>query len=112
MRRPLFAVLLLAAMVGGCIWSDHALDRAVATVSRAVEQDDIAVAEQAWERAQDLLGALLLHDEIDEADRLLSRLRQADALRDENEYALTRSELLGQLAHLPDLDEASLRNLL
>lgn len=112
MRRMLVAIALLAVLVAGCIWSDQALDRAVAEIANAVETGDLETAYQKWTDAETLFGSLLLHDELDEADRLFERIRQAKAIGKEDELALCRAELLAQLRHLPDLDEPSVKNVL
>lgn len=112
MRRMLVAIALLAALIAGCIWSDRALDRTVGEIAAAVEADDLERAYQKWTDAETLLGALLLHDEMAEADRLFVRIRQAKLIGKEDELALCRAELLAQLRHLPDLDEPSMKNVL
>ena len=63
------------------------------------------------EEAQPLLGALLPHEEIDETGLLFERLAAAhDGTDDEN--LLDRAELLARLHHLPEMEKASLRNIL
>lgn len=112
MQRMFIAVALLAVLVAGCVWSDRALDRTVEEIAAAVETDDLETAYQKWTDAETLFGSLLLHDELDEADRLFERIRQAKTLGKDDELALCRAELLAQLRHLPDLDEPSVKNIL
>lgn len=110
MRRPLIALLLLAALLAGCVWSDRSLERAVRDIEQAVRQDDLAGAQQLWSEAQPLLGALLMHEELDQTDRLFARAMQAREIGEDSDFSIERAELLSQLSHLPELDEASIKN--
>ena len=58
-----------------------------------------------------LLGALLLHSEIDQADRLFDRVLAAQQNGLTDEFSLDRAELLAQLRHLPEVQRPTLKNL-
>ena len=53
----------------------------------------------------------LLHDEIDQAERLFQRVLTAEYIESTTDYRIDCSELLTQLHHLPDLQRPSLKNL-
>ncbi|MDY3618669.1 DUF4363 family protein [Agathobaculum sp.] len=110
MRRPLIALILLAVLLAGCVWSDRSLERVVGQIEQAVQQDDLDSAQKQWSEAQSLFGALLMHEELDQTDRLFARAIKARDVGEDRELAIERAELLSQLAHLPELDEASIKN--
>ena len=68
-------------------------------------------ARETWDAAQTLLGALLLHSEIDQADRLFDRVLAAQQNGLTDEFSLDRAELLAQLRHLPEVQRPTLKNL-
>ena len=102
MRRLTAALVLLALLLTGCVWSRRSVEKVCTEADRA---------RAIWEEAQPLLGALLPHEEIDETGLLFERLAAAhDGTGDEN--LLDRAELLARLHHLPEMEKASLRNIL
>lgn len=112
MRRVWMALALLALLVFGSWWSLRAVERTTADIAALIEAGELDAAHRRWDEAQTLLGSLLLHDELDTADRLFDRVLAAQDAGDAGNLALDRTELLSQLRHLPDLERPSLINLL
>ena len=108
MRRLTAALVLLALLLTGCVWSRRSVEKVCTEAAEALHAGELDRARAIWEEAQPLLGALLPHDEI---DLLFERLAAAhDGTGDEN--LLDRAELLARLHHLPEMEKASLRNIL
>ena len=101
MKRLLTAAVLCAVLILGSVWSVKAVDNTAQAVALDVENDP----------AQTLLGALLLHSEIDQADRLFDRVLAAQQNGLTDEFSLDRAELLAQLRHLPEVQRPTLKNL-
>ena len=59
-----------------------------------VEAGQLEQAYAQWEDAQLLLGSLLLHDEIDQAERLFQRVLTAEYIESTTDYRIDCSELL------------------
>ena len=91
MKRLLTAAVLCTVLILGSVWSVRAVDNTAQAVA--------------------LLGALLLHSEIDQADRLFDRVLAAQQNGLTDEFSLDRAELLAQLRHLPDVQRPTLKNL-
>ena len=109
MKRLLAAAVLCAVLILGSVWSINAVQKTTQAVALDVENDRLTEARETWDSAQTMLGALLLHEELDQADRLFDRVLAAqDSGAD---TALDRAELLAQLRHLPELQKPSLKNL-
>lgn len=109
MKRLLAAAVLCAVLILGSVWSVNAVQKTTQAVALDVENDRLTEARETWDSAQTMLGALLLHEELDQADRLFDRVLAAqDSGAD---TALDRAELLAQLRHLPELQKPSLKNL-
>ena len=104
MRRLTAALVLLALLLTGCVWSRRSVEKVCTEAAEALYAGELDRARAIWEEAQPLLGALLPHEEIDETGLLFERLA------DEN--LLDRAELLARLHHLPEMEKASLRNIL
>ena len=111
MQRFIIALFLCAVLVSGSVWSLRAVEDSVGAVISDIEADEVEQAHEKWEDAQNLLGALLLHTEIDQADRLFDRMLTAKAAGSKTDYLLDRAELLAQLRHLPELPRPNIRNL-
>lgn len=111
MRRLLIAVALFVLLIWGSFWSSRTVSDTVDEIIADIENGAFEQAHQRWSSAQTKFGALLLHDEIDEADRLFERVLTAHAAGEESDLPLDRAELLAQLRHLPDLERPSLKNL-
>ena len=109
MQRIIAALFLCAALVSGSIWSLRVVERTMDEIALTVEAGQQAYAQ--WKDAQLLLGSLLLHDEIDQAERLFQRVLTAEYIESTTDYRIDCSELLTQLRHLPDLQRPSLKNL-
>ncbi|MCI7124968.1 MAG: DUF4363 family protein [Agathobaculum sp.] len=112
MRRLLIAFVVLALLLWGSLWSSSTVERTVNEVVAALEADELEQAYALWMRAQSKFGALLLHDELDQANLLFARLRAAQAAGLEDDLRVDRAELLSQLRHLPELEKPSIMNLL
>lgn len=111
MKRLLAAAVLCAALILGSVWSVRAVDNTAQAVALDVENGRLHEARETWDAAQTLLGALLLHDEIEQADRLFDRVLAAQQNGLADEFALDRADLLAQLRHLPDVQRPTLKNL-
>ena len=112
MKRLLTAAVLCTVLILGSVWSVKAVDNTAQAVALDVENDRLNEARETWDAAQTLLGALLLHSEIDQADRLFDRMLAAQQNGLTDEFSLDRAELLARLHHLPEMEKASLRNIL
>ena len=111
MRRVWMALALLALLLLGSWWSLRTVERTTEAIAAEIEAGNLDAAHQRWDEAQVLLGSLLLHDELDAADRLFDRVLAARDAGNGEDFALDRTELLSQLRHLPDLERPSLINL-
>lgn len=111
MRRVWMALVLLALLILGSWWSLHTVERTTEAIATEIEAGNLESAHRRWDEAQVLLGALLLHTELDTADRLFDRVLAARDDGNAEDFALDRTELLAQLRHLPDLERPSLINL-
>ena len=110
MRRLTAALVLLALLLTGCVWSRRSVEKVCTEAAEALHAGELDRARAIWEEAQPLLGALLPHEEIDETGLLFERLAAAhDGTDDEN--LLDRAELLAQLRHLPEVQRPTLKNL-
>lgn len=109
MKRLLAAAMLCAVLILGSVWSVNAVQKTAQAVALDVENGRLTEARETWDSAQTMLGALLLHEELDQADRLFDRVLAAQDSG--TDTALDRAELLAQLRHLPELQKPSLKNL-
>ena len=109
MKRLLAAAVLCAVLILGSVWSINAVQKTTQAVALDVENGRLTAARETWDSAQTMLGALLLHEELDQADRLFDRVLAAQDSG--TDTALDRAELLAQLRHLPELQKPSLKNL-
>lgn len=109
MKRLLAAAVLCAVLILGSVWSVNAVQKTTQAVALDVENDRLTEARETWDSAQTMLGALLLHEELDQADRLFDRVLAAQDSG--TDTAPDRAELLAQLRHLPELQKPSLKNL-
>lgn len=112
MRRLYIALVLLVLLIFGSWWSLHTVEQTIGGIVSAIQAGDLEQAHQRWDQAQLLLGSLLLHDEIDQADRLFDRVLAAHKAQNTEDFLLDRTELIAQLNHLPELERPSLINLL
>ena len=100
MRRLTAALVLLALLLTGCVWSRRSVEKVCTEAAEALYAGELDRARAIWEEAQPRLGGLLFE-----------RLAAAhDGTDDEN--LLDRAELLARLHHLPEMEKASLRNIL
>ena len=76
MRRLTAALVLLALLLTGCVWSQRSVEKVCTEAAEALHAGELDRARAIWEEAQPLLGALLPHEEIDETGLLFERLRQ------------------------------------
>lgn len=112
MRRVVVSLVLCVLLVWGSVWSLRTVERAAGAVANEIEAGRLTQAHQIWEDCQTLLGSLLLHEEIDQADRLFDRVLAEAAAGQTDALAADCAELLAQLRHLPELQRPSLKNLL
>ena len=108
MTRLLTAAVLCTVLILGSVWSVRVVDNTAQAVALDVENDRLNEARETWDAAQTLLGALLLHSEI---DRLFDRVLAAQQNGLTDEFSLDRAELLAQLRHLPEVQRPTLKNL-
>ena len=94
MKRLLTAAVLCTVLILGSVWSVRVVDNTAQAVALDVEND-----------------RLLLHSEIDQADRLFDRVLAAQQNGLTDEFSLDRAELLAQLRHLPEVQRPTLKNL-
>ena len=111
MQRFIVALFLCAALVSGSVWSLWVVEYTTEEIAQTIESGQLQQAYAQWKDAQLLLGSLLLHDEIDQAERLFQRVLTAEYIESTTDYRIDCSELLTQLHHLPDLQRPSLKNL-
>lgn len=111
MKRLLAAAVLCAVLILGSVWSVNAVQKTAQAVALDVENGRLTEARETWDSAQTMLGALLLHEELEQADRLFDRVLAAQRSGGSADTALDRAELLAQLRHLPELQKPSLKNL-
>lgn len=112
MRRLMIALALLVLIIWGSWWSLHAVEQITDSVIQDIQSGHLEQAHDRWDDAQLLLGSLLLHDEIDQANRLFDRVLAAYQDGDSDDFRLDCIELVAQLRHLPELERPSLINLL
>ena len=74
MQRVVVSLVLCVLLVWGSVWSLRTVERAAGAVADEIEAGRLTQAHQIWEDCQTLLGSLLLHEEIDQADRLFDRV--------------------------------------
>ena len=77
MRRLTAALVLLALLLTGCVWSRRSVEKVCTEAAEALYAGELDRARAIWEEAQPLLGALLPHEEIDETGLLFERLAAA-----------------------------------
>ena len=106
--QRLFLALSLFALL---IWSSRTVEATVDAIVQDMESGRLEQAYEKWSAAQTLLGSLLLHEELDEVNRLFARVRTAQKEQITDDLLLDRTELLAQLRHLPDLEQPNLKNL-
>ena len=92
MKRLLTAAVLCTVLILGSVWSVRAVDNTAQAVALDVENDRLNEARETWDAAQTLLGALLLHSEIDQADRLFDRVLAAQQNGLTDEFSLDRAD--------------------
>ena len=101
MRRLTAALVLLALLLTGCVWSRRSVEKVCTEAAEALHAGELDRARAIWEEAQPLLETGLLFERLAAAH---------DGTGDEN--LLDRAELLARLHHLPEMEKASLRNIL
>lgn len=126
MKRIFIAVILLIAIIVGCVLSYRFLDRtavqlaqSVAAAQSAAETGNytaaslkLAKATEKWDAVHPVLGILLHHDVLNDIDELFVRTKYALS---ENKGFESRQQLYclqEQLLHLPDAEQLTLENLL
>lgn len=126
MKRVITAALLLALVVAACFGSyryvsgvSDAVAGALHTVQDEVQGGDFPAARAAmedgyalWRRHYRRLGALMRHNEIDDAERLFQRARQALDNETPGEALLHLRELRGLISYLPEMERPTYSNLL
>ena len=76
MRRLTAALVLLALLLTGCVWSRRSVEKVCTEAAEALHAGELDRARAIWEEAQPLLGALLPHEEIDETGLLFERMTE------------------------------------
>ena len=111
MQRLFLALSLFALLIWGSLWSSRTVEATVDAIVQDMESGRLEQAYEKWSAAQTLLGSLLLHEELDEVNRLFARVRTAQKEQITDDLLLDRTELLAQLRHLPHLEQPNLKNL-
>ncbi len=111
MKRLYTAIALCFLLVWGCIWSFSTVDSKVGSITKDIESGDIDSAYAKWDDAGTLLGALLLHDELDRVDRLFARVQASISTGEAAGLKSDIAELLTQLKSLPELEKPSIKNI-
>lgn len=126
MKRIWIAVALLAAISVLCVLSASATARCVEELSRPLLQardaarrgsyaeaaDFARAAQESWQSHDDLLGALLRHDEADCVETDLAALIEYCDAEKQDEICAHCAELLRQAEHLRQMELPLLKNIL
>ncbi|MDO5141756.1 MAG: DUF4363 family protein [Eubacteriales bacterium] len=112
MGRIVTALALCALLIGGSVWSGRAVEHTIDAVVADIERGALTQAYCTWEQAQTLLGSLLLHSELDHADRLFVRVLAERARGTVDDMTPDLAELIAELRQLPALERPSWKNLL
>ena len=66
----------------------------------------------AWEEKHFWFSMTINHNEMDEIDDIIARLRMAEKIKDDDDFLIAVSELTAALAHIKDLGAVSWDNIL
>lgn len=126
MKRVWFALAALAVITAACLLSDWYVTRQSASfltlVDRAEQQAQQGSPEQAlttmeqlqeqWDRQATLMGSLIRHAEIDEAEQTLARALACLRTGQLDTYYLESDSLRSMLQQMDEMETFSLQNLL
>ncbi len=111
MRRFFTALAITAVLILGSFWSFYTVDKTVNEITQNIESGKIEAAYSKWHEAETRFGALLLHEELDNVERLFSRIKASVASGETQNISAEKAELITQLKSLPELEKPSLKNL-
>lgn len=126
MKRIITAICILVFLTTACFGSYAYIDTATSAVSDTLEQARQALLDGApdaahermeqgyalWQTHYARLSALVRHNEIDDAERLFQRARQAAESGNAAETLLQLRELCALLHHLPEMEKPTYANLI
>lgn len=125
MKRMLFALAILILIGAGCVLCDWHLTRETqqftALIDRADTQAELGNREEAletlqqlqtqWEEQTPLLGSLIRHAEMDQAEQLLSRAQACLRTGQLDAYYLESDSLRCILLQIDEMESLSLQNI-
>ncbi len=121
-----FPIALLALLLAATLWAGAAVRdtvepwcAALTSASDAARRGDWDAAERAlhtvetaWERTSALYHTFIEHDELDDAEELLTRARSALSARDGAAFAAETGALITQLRVIAEMQGLSVQNVL
>lgn len=125
MKRLIIAILLLTAIVGGCIYNFYYLGKTVDELAVFIVQADAAAQSgdfktagklleksfSTWKEKENPLGALIRHQEMDDIHNLYIRTIKSAAFGDAPEYFMQSGELVSMLRHLVEIETPTVKNI-
>ena len=126
MKRFWIALAVLAVISAWCFVSaaligshTDAMLKDLEEVRQAADRADYAAArtaadraERHWTNCEDLLGALLRHDEADQVMSALAELREYAAVGDRDDLLAVCATTIRQLQHIREMELPLIRNVL
>ncbi len=126
MKRLTLAILLLAALCGGCLANAHHARRMTGTMIGQLQQAQRLVEAGQWQEAEGLTEravrcwgehrfyryVMLNHNDTDQIARGLSAVSSALAQHDQEQYSAACARLMLQLHFLSEMEQPTLTNIL
>lgn len=118
MKYCIISLLLLALILGLCLWSAGSVNQSVDQTSRLLEQavalkhlgqdqaalDTVRAAADSWHRRDTFFGTVLRHDEIDGVIRDFAQLEAYAQTDDTDDFFSNCAALLAQLEHIRKME--------
>lgn len=125
MKRFIIAIILVVIVIWGCFTTYNYLKNTVEELSseifkadQLVQNGDMEACAKAvyesyknWKDREQLIGAIVRHQEMDDIESLYIRALQSANNKDKNEYLINSKELQGLLLHLKDMEKPVMKNL-
>lgn len=126
MKYCIISLLLLALILGLCLWSAEAVTQSIADTSRMLEEamiwkqkgadqmalDKILAAGDSWRTQDTFFGTVLRHDEIDGVIRDFAQLEAYAKTDNTDEFFSSCAALLAQLEHIQKMEWPSFENVM
>lgn len=109
MKRLCMAIVLFALEIGGCFWNTYTVEQDVNRMVATLQTGAVADAYRQWKQSDPKFGALMMHVDLENVERLFIRLQYAEVTS--VDYAMDFAELVGQLQQLPELSRPTLKNI-